>query len=86
MVRGGGSHVARCVMSTWPGEVHPEDRLMERRQLGQGSNSKQQGMYGLDIDELYHTGLHMMRRAQNLPNLGLQLVSKIPSFCVFSMG
>ena len=27
----GGHHEGRCIMNTWPGEVDPEDRLIEQR-------------------------------------------------------
>jgi hypothetical protein len=37
-------------------------------------NSKKQGTYGWDV-----------RKAPNLPSLGLQLVNKIPGLCVFYM-
>lgn len=31
---GGGCHETGRIMSMWPGEVYPEDRLMEQKQSG----------------------------------------------------
>lgn len=60
----------------WPREVHPEDRLTAQKEPEQDSKSRSRG----------HTVCISGRISQNPPNLGLQLVNKIPHFCVFYVG
>lgn len=57
-------------MSTKPGEMDPENNA------GKNKTASDKG----HVAETYITIV------PNLPNLGLQLVNKIPGFCVFCTG
>lgn len=41
--------LVRQIMSTRPGEMHPEGRLMKQKHPGRDSNSKELGAYGLEV-------------------------------------